>query len=78
MKCIKHVDFINLPFLGLGQRYIHCRAQQAFFFSFPSIVTLSRKCSEWFQNECQQKLHVYGKQQILTVKWFKSLTPATL
>lgn len=31
MKCIKHVDFINLPLLALGQRYIHCSAQQALF-----------------------------------------------
>lgn len=29
MKCIKHVDFINLPSPALGQRYIHCGAQQA-------------------------------------------------
>lgn len=31
MKCIKHVDFINLLLLALGQRYIHCSAQQALF-----------------------------------------------
>lgn len=30
MKCIKHVGFINLSFLRLGQRYIHwSKAQQA-------------------------------------------------
>lgn len=29
MKCIKHVDFINLPSPALGQRYIQRRAQQA-------------------------------------------------
>lgn len=77
MKCIKHVDFINLPFLGPGQRYIHCRAQQALF-SPPRIVTQRRRRSEWFQNERQQKLHVYGEQQILTAKRLKSLTAATL
>lgn len=78
MKCIKHVDFINLPFLSLGQRYIHCWAQQAFFSLSLSIVAESRKRSEWFQNECQQKLRVYSERHILKIKWFGSLSPATL